>query len=129
MIDALNPDTMPKSLGYSQVMVTSGSKTVYIAGQVALDREGQLVGAGDLEAQARQCFLNLAAALEAAGASFDHVVKFGFFLTDISQIAKVRAIRDQFINTAKPPTSTAVEVSRLFRDGLLIEVEAIAVLP
>jgi enamine deaminase RidA (YjgF/YER057c/UK114 family) len=70
----------------------------------------------------------LQAALESAGADFSHVVKLGFYFTDISQIAVVREVRDKFVNTATPPASTAVEVRRLFREGILIEVDAVAVL-
>lgn len=85
------------------------------------------MGEGDLRAQATQVFRNLKAALEAAGADFNSVVKLGFYLTDISQIAVVREVRDQYINTDNPPASTTVQVSRLFRDGIIIEVDAIAV--
>ncbi len=88
-----------------------------------------MVGPGDLHAQAVQVFKNIEAALAAVGATFQHVVKLSYYLLDISQIAVVRSVRDQYINTQQPPASTAVEVRRLFRDDFLIEVEAIAVIP
>jgi reactive intermediate/imine deaminase len=125
----LNPDTMPKPFGYTQVVRVSGGQTIYIAGQIALDPAGQVVGPGDLHAQTVQVFKNLEAALAAAGATFQHVVKLSYYMLDISQIAVVRGVRDQYINTQQPPASTAVEVRRLFRDDFLIEVEAIAVIP
>jgi reactive intermediate/imine deaminase len=125
----LNPTTMPRPFGYTQVVETRGGRTIYISGQVALDSAGNLVGLDDLHAQTTQVFKNLAAALAAVGASFDDVVKLTYFLLDISQIAVVRAVRDQYINTQQPPASSAVEVRRLFRDDVLIEVEAIAVIP
>jgi reactive intermediate/imine deaminase len=125
----LNPATMHRPVGYTHVIETRGGRTIYISGQVALDSAGNLVGADDLQAQATQVFKNLAAALASVGASFDHVVKFTLFLLDISQIAIVRAVRDQYINTQQPPASSAVEVRRLFRDDVLIEIEAIAVIP
>jgi reactive intermediate/imine deaminase len=124
----LNPPTMPQPFGYTQVVETGGGRTIYISGQVALDTAGNMVGVDDLHAQTTQVFNNLAAALAAVGASFDHVVKLTYFLLDISQIAVVRAVRDQYINTQQPPASSAVEVRRLFRDDVLIEVEAIAVI-
>ncbi|HLD93582.1 MAG TPA: RidA family protein [Anaerolineales bacterium] len=123
----INPSSLAKPFGYSHVVQVTGGTTFYISGQVPLDAEGNWWGEGDLRAQATQVFRNLKAALEAAGADFNSVVKLGFYLTDISQIAVVREVRDQYINTENPPASTAVQVSRLFRDGILIEVDAIAV--
>jgi reactive intermediate/imine deaminase len=125
----INPSDLPKPVGYTHVVAATGGTTIYISGQVPIAADGSLVGEGDLRAQATQVFRNLRAALESAGADFNHVVKLGFYFTDISQIAIVREVRDQFLNTQNPPASTAVEVSRLFREGILIEVDAIAVLP
>jgi len=125
----LNPAAMHRPVGYTHVVETRGGRTIYISGQVALDSAGNLVGADDLQAQATQVFKNLAAALASVGASFEHVVKFTYFLLDISQIPVVRAVRDQYVNTQQPPASSAVEVRRLFRDDVLIEIEAIAVIP
>jgi enamine deaminase RidA (YjgF/YER057c/UK114 family) len=97
---------------------------VAISGQVALDEHGELVGPGDMEAQAWQVFANLNRALAAAGAAFTDVIKLNFYLTDISQIAVVRPVRDEYVDTARPPASTAVQVGALFRPGLMLEVEA-----
>jgi enamine deaminase RidA (YjgF/YER057c/UK114 family) len=80
-----------------------------------------------MRAQAQQTFENLKAALEASGANFGNVVKLNYYFSDIAQLGAVREVRDEFINTANPPASTAVEVKRLFREPFLIEVEAIAV--
>jgi reactive intermediate/imine deaminase len=123
----LSPDTLPPPFGYSQVVDAPASRIVYLAGQVPMDRNGELVGAGDFEAQTRQVFENLTAGLEAAGVSWDDVVKLSYFVVDISKAAAMRAIRDEYVNTEKPPASTLVEVSRLFRDDVLIEIEAVAV--
>jgi enamine deaminase RidA (YjgF/YER057c/UK114 family) len=73
-------------------------------------------------------FDNLQAALQAVGASFDQVVKLTYYLLDATQLPAVREVRDRYVNTARPPASTAVEVRRLAIDGLLIEVEAVAML-
>jgi enamine deaminase RidA (YjgF/YER057c/UK114 family) len=75
----------------------------------------------------RQVFENLSAALEAGGASWRDVVKLNYFLVDVSRVATVRAIRDEYVDTEHPPASTLVEVSRLFRDDVLVEIEAVAV--
>jgi reactive intermediate/imine deaminase len=125
----LNPATMPQPVGYTQVVDVPGGRTIYIAGQIALDPNGQVVGPGDLHAQTVQVFENLSAALAAVGATFGHVVKLNYYLLDITQIPVVRSVRDRYINTQQPPASTAVEVRRLFRDDFLIEVDAIAVVP
>jgi reactive intermediate/imine deaminase len=124
-----NPASMPQSVGYSQIAEVSGGRTIYISGQIALNPAGQLVGPGDLHAQAVQIFQNLQAALAAVGASFEQVVKFNIYMLDITEIPVVRGVRDQYVNTQQPPASTAVEVRRLFRDELLIEIDAIAVVP
>jgi enamine deaminase RidA (YjgF/YER057c/UK114 family) len=125
----LNPPALPQPFGYTHVVEPGRGRTVYISGQVALDAAGNLVGLDDLETQAGQVFANIDAALAAVGASFHDVVKLTYFLLDISQIAVVRPARDRYVNTRQPPASSAVEVRRLFRDDVLIEVEAIAVIP
>ncbi|ANS74677.1 enamine deaminase RidA [Paenibacillus yonginensis] len=120
------PDTMPPTFGYSHIVEVKNARMLYISGQIALDNEGQLVGEGDLAAQTRQVFENIRLALETEGASFADVIKLTFFMVDISQMASVREVRDQYINLSNPPASSAVEVRRLIREDLLIEVEAIA---
>lgn len=125
----LNPSTMPQPFGYTHVVETHGGRTIYISGQVALDAGSNVIGLDDLSAQTEQVFSNLQSALESVGATFDHVVKLTYFLLDISHIPVVRTVRDLYINTQQPPASSAVEVRRLFRDELLIEIEAITVIP
>jgi len=126
-----NPETMAKpTAGYSQVGEIRNGKIVMIAGQVALDKSGNLVGKDDFRAQVQQVFENLKAAVEAAGGSFQDVVKLNYFCAesvDPAQIPVVREIRDKYVNTANPPTSTFVVVKRLVRPEWLIEVEAVAV--
>jgi reactive intermediate/imine deaminase len=122
-------ENLPPSPGYSQAVEVRGGRIVYIAGQVAVDRSGKVVGENDMRAQAQQTFENLKAALEASGAKFENVVKLNYYFSDITQLPVVREVRDKFINTANPPASTAVEVKRLFREPFLIEVEAVAVVP
>jgi enamine deaminase RidA (YjgF/YER057c/UK114 family) len=125
-----NPDTMAKPTGYSHVGEVTGGKVVYIAGQVALDASGNLVGKDDLRAQIDQVFKNLDAAVRAAGGSFHDVVKLNYYCVDSvdpSAITQVREVRDKYVNTQSPPASTFVVVRRLVRPEWLIEVEAVAV--
>jgi enamine deaminase RidA (YjgF/YER057c/UK114 family) len=100
---------------------------VAIAGQVAMDEHGELVGPDDPVAQTERVFENLGLALAAAGATFEDIIKFGVFVTDMSILPVVREIRDRHIDRAQPPASTAVQVAALFRPGFLVEIEALAV--
>ncbi len=113
--------------GYSHAVQAAG--LIFVSGQVSLDGDGSVVGVGDIGEQARQAFRNLGAVLEAAGASFADLVKLTYFVRDINTVRAIRAARDEFVNTANPPASTLVEVSRLFVPELLIEIEAVALAP
>jgi reactive intermediate/imine deaminase len=123
----LSPESLPSPAGYSHVVDAPAGRIVYVSGQVPLDANGELVGAGDLDAQVRQVFDNLSRALEAAGASWPDVVKLNYFVRDMSRLESVRAIRNEYVDTERPPASTLVEVSGLFRDDVLIEIDAVAI--
>ena len=125
----INPEGMHRPTGYTHVVEVTAGRPVYISGQVALDGAGELVGPGDVAAQARQVFENLQAALGSVGAGFEQVVKLTVYLVDATQMPAVCEVRDRYVDTARPPASTAVEVRRLVRDDLLVEVEAVAILP
>lgn len=109
--------------------ITAG-KMIYIAGQVALDASGNIVGKDDYRAQIQQVFRNLKTALEAAGAGFQSVIKLNYYIADTVDAAEFfayREVRDQYVDTANPPVATLVVVRRLFRPEFLIEIEAVAV--
>lgn len=125
-IERMNPPGLSTPTGYSHIVSARGGRTVYIAGQVALDAQGRVVGAGDLAAQTRQVFANLDIALKAAGATFANVVKTNYYLRDASQVAVIREIRSKYF-TKELPASTLVEVPRLANPDFLIEIEVIAV--
>ena len=127
-VQLLTPATMPKSVGYSQIATVSGGAIVFISGQVALDNSGSVVGKDDFRTQAEQVFRNLRAAMEAVGGNFSDVVKLNYYLVDLSHLPELRDVRDKYITVSNPPTSTAVQVTRLFRPEFLVEVEAVAVL-
>ncbi len=122
----INPPGLHPPTGYTHVVETTGRRTAYVSGQIALDRSGSLVGEGDLKAQTHQVFENLSAALAASGVSFEHVVKMTVFMTDVTEIHLFREVRDHYF-TGKLPACSLVQVVRLARPDLLIEIEAIAV--
>lgn len=126
-----NPAAMEKPPGYSQVVeITGPARIVYIAGQLGVDRDGRFVGLpDDFEAQCKQAFENLNAALASIGAGFADVVKITNFLVGMENMPAFRAIRDGYLNTAAPPASTTIGVPALARPGGLFEVEAIVALP
>lgn len=125
-IKRTNPPTLSTPTGYTHVVEVSGpTKTIYIAGQVALDVDGKPVGVGDMKAQAEQVFKNLQAALGAAGAKFSDVVKMTTFITDMQQAPAVREVRARYFGQAAP-ASTLVQVVHLARPELMLEVEVIA---
>jgi reactive intermediate/imine deaminase len=124
---ALNPDGLPAPVGpYSNVVTTGPGRLVFVAGQIAFDANGELVGAGDIAAQTRQVMENIRLALEAAGASFADVVRVVNYITDVSLFGEMAAVRKEYL--VEPyPASTLVEVSALLFPDVLIEIEAIAV--
>ncbi|MBS0240968.1 MAG: RidA family protein [Proteobacteria bacterium] len=118
------------SPAYSHTVVTSGKRTVYISGQVAMDESGALVGEGDIGAQTAQVMKNLGKALAAAGATFADVVKITTFVVDYKPEMRpvIAAARSPSFAGREPPASTLVGVSALAAPGWLIEIEATAVL-
>ena len=124
-----NPPELGTPPGYSQVVDVSADRIIFISGQTALDRDGNVVGRNDFAAQAAQVFDNLAAALEARGCTAAHLVKLTVFLTDMDNLGRYREARNRFFATVVPaaaPAVTLVEVSKLYGPDFMIEIEAIA---
>lgn len=121
----VRPDGLPPANGYSHAVAVSG-RLIVISGQVPADSEGRVVGAGDPEAQVGQVFENLAAALAAAGATMAQLVKVTVFLTDLADLPAFRRVRDTYIDTARPPASSVVQVSGLIHPDFRVEIEALA---
>ncbi|MFC1402927.1 MULTISPECIES: RidA family protein [Streptacidiphilus] len=119
---------MPPVNGYSHAVAAAGT-VVAVSGQVPLDAEGRLVGEGDAAAQVRQVFRNLVAALGAAGAGLEHVVKLTVFLTDLGDLPAFRQARDEFLDPKRLPASSLVQVAGLVHPGFLAEIDALAVIP
>ncbi|WP_026873834.1 RidA family protein [Inquilinus limosus] len=126
----LNPETMPAPNGYSQVvLIPAGARLVQLAGQVGIRPDGS-IAAPDFAGQAAQAFENVRAGLAAAGSGFEHVIKLNMFVTDFAaQGPTLREVRDRYVNRAAPPASTTLQVSRFFREGLLFELDVLAVVP
>jgi enamine deaminase RidA (YjgF/YER057c/UK114 family) len=133
-VELINPDGLPKPEVYFQMGVATGSRTVYLSGQVARDADGKPVGEGDLATQVEQAYNNIAVALAAVGGTFDNVAKLTIYLVDWSP-EKLQALGEGSsrvaqrlgLNLAKP--TTLLGVAALGEPDLLVEVEAIAVLP
>ena len=124
----INPEALHRPFGYTHVVEVTAGRPVYLAGQVALDRAGELVGAGDIGAQARQVFENLRCAVEAAGGTLADIVTMTVFTTDPRFAGDVKAVRAE-VFTEKPPASTMIHVAALNEPGLLLEINAMAVIP
>ncbi|MBE1160909.1 RidA family protein [Dyella acidiphila] len=122
-----NPDTLVSPPGYTQLVEVSGGKMVFIAGQVALDAAGVLVGPGNFALQADQVFRNLRLAMESRGGSFKDIIKISVFITDMAYLPAFREARDRHLADIKtPPASTLVQVAGLFRSDSMLEIEAVA---
>ena len=112
---------------YTQGIITEGGKLLFIAGQTASNKEGQVVGKGDIEAQTTQVFENIKAVLEEAGGSLANVVKTTTYITDIKFRSGMHNVRNKYL-AKDPPTSTLIVVNGLANADYMIEIEAIAVL-
>ena len=111
---------------YSDAVVAG--RTIYVSGQGSFDARGNLVGANDVVAQTRQALENTKTALAAAGASLDDVVKVTVYLANRDDRPKVNDVRKEYFKANKP-ASTLIEINRFAIEGMLIEIEAVAVLP
>jgi len=124
----INPEGLSKPPGYTHVVeVTAPARLVYIAGQLGNDREGKL--SSEFRLQAVQTFENLKTALAAVGGQFQHVVKFNTYLVDVKYLPVLRQVRDSYLADKNRPASTTIAISGLAREGALLEIEAVAVLP
>ena len=125
-VKRMNPPALSAPTGYTHIVEVAGPvKTIYIAGQIALDKDGKVVGEGDMKAQAEQVFKNLEAALTAAGAKFSDDVKMNMYATDLANVQAVRDVRSRYFGETVP-ASTLVQVVHLARPEYMLEIEVIA---
>jgi enamine deaminase RidA (YjgF/YER057c/UK114 family) len=128
-ITRINPPELGTPPGFSQVVDIRAGRIIFIAGQTAVDRDGNVVGKNDFAAQATQVFRNLAIALEAAGCTAANLVKLTVYLTDMDNLSRYREARNGFFASVTPPAApavTLVEVAKLYGPDFMIEIEAIA---
>lgn len=131
-LQLLEPAGLGKPIGlYSHgALISRPAKLLFVAGQVAVDREGQVVGAGDLDSQMRQVFTNLGHVLGEAGMEFADVLKFTTYLVDPSHVESFYSTRAQLFPSLFPteayPPNTLLVIQRLVRPEFLIEIEAVA---
>jgi len=129
--DYLNPRALFKSPYFTHSVAVSGArKLVYVAGQVSYDKDGRVVGRGDMRAQAEQVFESLTHNLKAAGAGWDDVVKINGYMVNLNpaDVNAYRDVRTRYLEPGALPASTLVGVHKLVHDDLLLEVEVIAAL-
>jgi enamine deaminase RidA (YjgF/YER057c/UK114 family) len=125
-IFASPPDLLVPA-GYSHVVTIPPGQLAWTAGQVPMTRERQIPEGW--EAQTRLAFQNTGRALRAAGAAWADVVKLTIYVVELTELPLIRRIRDEFVDTDAPPTSSLVQVAALFDPNVLLEVEAVAFLP
>jgi len=125
----INPPGLSRPTGYTHVVVSADGRTAYVAGQVAFDSTGAVVGGRNFQAQADQVFANLRRALASVGASFRDVMKTTTFMTDLKNLPALRETRARYFDAAHPPANTLIPVTALARPDLLLEIEAVVDLP
>ncbi len=125
-LERIQPHGLQNSPLYTHVV--KAGRTVYIAGQVAVGQDGQVVGRGDIAAQANQVFENLQTALAAAEADMSHLVKITIYATDAGFRDPIRDVRRRYFGSPDPVTSTFIVVAGLALPELLLEIDAVAVL-
>lgn len=130
-IELLSPDGLHKNPAYSQLAVIEGNyRTIYIGGQNAVDKNGNLVGKGDMEAQAKQVLQNLEIAIQAGGGSFENIIKWNVYLLQGQSAEKAfKVFQGSMSKFKKPPLITGIFVAGLANPDYLLEIEAIAVVP
>jgi enamine deaminase RidA (YjgF/YER057c/UK114 family) len=125
----INPEGVHAPRGYTHVVEVQPGRVAYISGQVAINPAGEFIGEGDIVAQTRQVFENIKAALAAVGTDFGSVIKLNYYTVDVSRLAEIREVRNEYLPKDSPPASTFVVVKGLVRPELLIEIEAEVALP
>lgn len=126
----INPEGLARPGAYTPVVTVRGGKTIWISGQVPHDASGELIGRNDLAAQIEQVYRNLQSALAGAGATFNDVVKINVYVVDYKPEYRdlLNKVRSRYVSKDNPPASTLVGVQALAREGILVEIEAVAVI-
>jgi len=128
-ITRINPAGSPTPKNYTHAVSAEGGRTIYLAGQIAFDKDRNIVGRGDVVAQARQALENLKRNVEAAGGAMTDMVKINTYVVNYhqSQLEGIIGVIGEFFPEGNQPTNTLLGIEGLAVDGLLIEIEGIAV--
>jgi enamine deaminase RidA (YjgF/YER057c/UK114 family) len=131
LVEYINPGTLPRAIGYSHSVKVTGGALIFVSGQIPLNHQGELVGAGDLRKQSEQVFENIRAVLKESGATMSHLIKLTYYVVNLqlSDSLMLRELRESFLDQTHPPVSTMVGVMSLFDPRWLIEIEAVALIP
>jgi enamine deaminase RidA (YjgF/YER057c/UK114 family) len=130
-VELLSPDGLHKNPAYSQLAIVEGNyRTIYIGGQDAVDKDGNVIGKGDIEAQAAQVLHNLETALAAGGGSFEHIIKWNVYLVQGQSAEKAfKVFQGVMSKMEKPPVITGIFVASLANPDFLLEMDAVAIVP
>jgi enamine deaminase RidA (YjgF/YER057c/UK114 family) len=125
----LNPPSLNPTNGFTHLVAATGGTTIYVSGQVSVNERAEVIGAGDMRAQVERVFVNLDAALAAAGATFRDVVKITYFVVDLKpeHVGHIREVRRKYLDAQNPPASSLIGVAALVVPEWLIEIELVAV--
>lgn len=131
LVEHLKPEGLANNPAFTNVIAVTGPvKTIYIGGQDAVDASGQIVGKGDMRAQAEQVFANIQTALAAAGAGLEHVVKWNIYIVQGQPIQPgFEVFQRVWGRRPNPPTITGMFVAALANPDFLVEIDAIAIVP
>jgi enamine deaminase RidA (YjgF/YER057c/UK114 family) len=125
----VDPPGLASPSGYTHVVDVPAGRILFVAGQIARDANGNLVGKGDMRAQSEQVFRNIQIALASRGATLADIVQLTAYVRDMSQIAAYREVRERVLGATPRPASSLVGVAALASDDYLLEVEVVAALP
>ncbi len=130
-VQFINPKSVGQPSGFTNVVEIDlgNARMIMIAGQCAFDKNWNMIGAGDFAKQADQVFRNIKDMLEELGGSMDNIVRLNNYFLNMGDLKTFIAVRNRYVNTKQPPAAVCVEVNKLFVDGLLLEVEATAIIP
>lgn len=126
--EIINPDTVFNVEGFTHAVVAKGDKTVYLSGQLAWDKDFQIIGAGDLVKQTKQVLQNIEHILDELGATWDHVVKTTIYTTEPEKNELIAQVKHEFLKGIPSPAETLIGVDALAMPEFLIEIEAIVVM-
>lgn len=130
IVKFITPKSAPPIGGFTNAVEVDlgNTRMIFIAGQTAFDKNGQLVSPGNFDAQAEVIFENLKSYIEELGGTMSDIVKLTNYLTNMDDLKAFIRIRNKYVNTKQPPAATTVEVSKLFVNGLVLEVDAVVVI-